>query len=172
MPTRQEDRIDLILPTDMAEIFFLICTLKHHSAFATAFPLLKSAGINIAIFGVGHPTLTIGLVGFPFTLVIVTVGILHGTSAAFPACNKVAFVSIAGQRYQDSTAVGPSAFERVGSVAAAEIGAAGFVAEVGRVIEAAEEQEEVDGISTLAFSFERLDRARYSDLGCFTEQSS
>lgn len=68
--------------------------------------------------------------------------------------------------------MGPAAFEGVGSVVAAEIRAVGFIAEVGRVIEAAEEQEEVDGISTLAFSLERLDRARDSDRGCFTGQPS
>lgn len=66
--------------------------------------------------------------------------------------------------------MGPAAFEGVSSVAAAEIRAVGFVAEVGRVVEAAEEREEVNGISTLAFSLERLDRVRDSDRGRFTGQ--
>lgn len=142
--------------------------LEHHGSLAETFPLFEPAGVDIAMLDVCHPTLTIGLVGCPFTFVFVTVGVHHGTSAAFPARDKVAFVSITGQRDQDSVAVGPSAFKGVGSVAAAEIGAVGFVAEVGRVVEAAEEQEEVDGIGTLALSFEIGDRARYFEHGCFT----
>lgn len=164
MSTRQEDRIDLIFPAYSAEVNLLICMLELHGSLAKPFPLFEFAGVDIAMFDVFHPTLTVGLVGCPFTLVIVAVGVFHGTSAAFPAGDKVAIVSIAGQGNQDSMAVGPAAFEGVGSVAAAEIGAVGFVAEVRGIVEAAEEQEEVDGISTLAFGLEKRDRARDTNL--------
>lgn len=96
MSARQEDGIDLVLPAYMAEEIFLISTFEHHRPLAKTFPFFESARVDIAMFDVFHSTLTIGLVGCPFTLVAVAVGIFHGTSATFPACDKVAGVGIAG----------------------------------------------------------------------------
>ena len=95
MATRQEDRIDLILPADGAEVSFLIRMLELHGSLAKAFSLFEPASVNIAMFDVFHPTLPTGLIGRPFTIIIVAVGIFHRTSAAFPAGDKVALVSIA-----------------------------------------------------------------------------
>ena len=111
-------------------MIFLIRTLELHHSRAKTFPLSESPGVDIAMFDVLHPTLTIRLIGCPITLVFVAIGIIHGTLSAFPAGDKVTVVGIAGYRDQNSVAVGPTAFERVGSVAAAEIGAVGLVAEI------------------------------------------
>lgn len=160
MSARQEDRIDLILPAYVAEMIFLVCMLELHRSLAETFSLFEAASIDIAMFDVYHSALTVGLVGCPFACVAVAVCVFHGSPATFPARNKIAIVSITGQGDQDSVAVGSATFEGVGFVAEAEIRAVRFVAEVGGVVEAAEEVEEVDGISTLAFGLERRDRAR------------
>lgn len=70
--------------------------LELHRSFAKTFPLLEFAGVDIAMFDIFHPTLTIGLIGFPFTLIAVAIGVFHGTLAAFLARDEIAIVSIAG----------------------------------------------------------------------------
>ena len=58
--------------------------------------------------------------------------------------------------------VGPTSFDGVGLVAAAEIGAVDFAAEVRRVVDATEVEKEVYWIGTLAFGLEKRDRTRNS----------
>ena len=91
----QENRIDLALPTDMTEVVLLIGMLELHGSLAEPFPFFESARVDIAMFDVFHPTLAIGLVGRPFALVAVAIGIVHGALAAFPAGDEIAIVSIA-----------------------------------------------------------------------------
>ena len=168
MSTREENRVDLILPTYMAEIVLLIRMLELHGSLAKSFSFFELARVYVAVFDILHPPMTVGLVGCPFARVAVAVGVFHGPLAAFPAGDEVPIVRIAGQGDQDSIAVGPATFEGVGSVFAAKIGAVDFIAEVGGVVETAEELEEVDGIRTLAFSFKRSSRAWDADLASFT----
>lgn len=77
-------------------MIFLIRTLELHQSRAKTFPLSEPPGVDVAMFDVFHPTLTIRLVGCPITVVFVAVGIIHGTLSAFPAGDKVAVVGIAG----------------------------------------------------------------------------
>ena len=130
MAARQEDGIDLALPADVAEVIFLICMLELHRSLAETFPLLEPASVDVAMFDVLHATLTIGLVSGPVTLVAVPICVLHCASTTFFPRNKIAVISIASRSNHDSVAVSPAAFEGMGPVAGAEIGAIRFVAEV------------------------------------------
>ena len=93
---RQEDRIDLILPAYVTEVIFLICMIELHYSLAKAFPVFELSRVDIAMFDVFHSALTIGLIGCPFALVAVAVGIVHGASATFLACDEIPIVIIAG----------------------------------------------------------------------------
>ncbi len=104
--------------------------LELHRSFAKSFPFFELTRVDIAMLDVLHPALTIRLVGCPFTIIAIAIGIIHGTSAAFPAGDKIAVVEIAGWSNQDTITVGPAAFEGMGSVTPAKIGAVRFVAEV------------------------------------------
>ena len=95
MAARQEDRIDLLLPADCAKLSFLIRMLELHGSLAKAFSFFELACVDVAIFDVFHPALPTRLISRPLTVIVVAVGIFHRTSAAFPACDKVALVSIA-----------------------------------------------------------------------------
>lgn len=97
MSARQKNRIDLTFPAYMTEIIFLVCMLELHRSLAEPFPLLELARVDIAMFDVFHPTLTIGFVGRPLTLVAVAIGVCHGALATFLAGDKIAIVSIAGK---------------------------------------------------------------------------
>ena len=130
MPAGQEDRINLTLPAYMTEEVFLIRVLELHRSLAKTFPFFEFARVDVAMFDVFHPTLTIGLVGRPFTLVAIAIGIIHGALATFPARDEIAIVSIPRRSDQDSVAVGPAAFERLRSVTGTEIGAVRFLTEV------------------------------------------
>ena len=130
MPTGQEDRIDLTLPAYMTEEIFLIRVLELHRSLAKTFPLFELARVDVAMFDVFHPTLTVGLVGRPFTLVAIAIGISHRALATFPARDEIAIVSIPRRSNQNSVAVGPAAFERMRSVAGTEIGAVRYLTEV------------------------------------------
>lgn len=157
MPTGQEDRINLTLPAYMTEEVFLVRVLKLHDSLAKTFPLFEFARVDIAMFDVFHATLTIGLVGRPFALVAISIGIVHGALATFAAGDEIAIISISRRSNQDSVAVGPAAFEGMRSVTVTEIGAVRFLTEVRGVVETAEEQEKVNRISTFTFSLERRD---------------
>ena len=130
MPTGQEDGIDLAFPADMAEEVFLIRMLELHRSLAETFPLFEFASVNIAMFDVFHPTLTIGLVGRPFALVAIAIGIIHGALTTFLARDEIAIISIPRRSNPDSVAVGSAAFEGMCSVASSEIGAVRFLPEV------------------------------------------
>lgn len=130
MPTGQEDRINLTLPAYVAEEVFLVRVLKLHRSFAETFPLFEFARVDIAMFDVFHPTLTVGFVGGPFTLVAVAIGIIHGALATFAARDKIAIVKIPIRSDQDSVTVGPAAFESIRYVASSEVGAVCFLTEV------------------------------------------
>lgn len=130
MSARQKYRIDLIFPAYTTEMVFLVCMLELHRSLAESFPLLEFARVDIAMFDVFHPTLTIGFVGCPFTLVAVAIGVFHGALATFLAGDKISIVSIAGRSNENSIAVGSAAFERMGSIAGAKIRGICFAAEV------------------------------------------
>lgn len=97
MSARQKHRIDLIFPAYVTEMIFLVRMLELHRSFAEPFPLLELARVDIAMFDVFHPALTIGFVGCPFTRVPVAIGVFHGALATFLAGDEIAIVSIAGQ---------------------------------------------------------------------------
>lgn len=97
MSTVVEQRIDLLLEADVAQIQLLVRNLELHGASAVALAFLETPLVDIARIAVDHAALAIGLVFFPVPLVSVPVGVSHFACATLGAGKPITFVIIASE---------------------------------------------------------------------------